>query len=351
MEFLSKLIDDFCSTGDWTPFTIGKGVSAMEFSHLLFADDLLLFGRVDHKTLRTLEETLDLFHQASGLSVNKAKSTILFSPNADTNLTSLFCTSLDIKASNGLGSYLGFPLTSKRPSRNDVSFIVDKLYWKMTYFLSNLAARTLRAKYLSGISPTRFNRGSHIWGNLGKIWRFFTESSRWVVGNGGTVRFWSDVWATDAPLRNLVQAPLPLDEENLLVCERIVNNEWTSLYTKGVCASNKCPFCPSDNEDAFHALRNCVRARQVWDTFDIPTGFYNGTDWLSSNLECSKESPTSWNTIFSFGVWLIWKRRNAWVFQWRSIPFTDTCHMIKNQALQYTTTENLITLTLTHLLL
>ncbi|XP_074266241.1 cytochrome P450 87A3-like [Silene latifolia] len=141
MEFLSKLIDDFCSTSDWTPFTIGKGASAMEFSHLLFADDLLLFGRVDHKTLRTLEETFNLFHQASGLSVNKAKSTILFSPNADTNITSLFCTSLDIKASNGLGSFLGFPLTSRRPSRNDLSFIVDKVRSKLSLWKSNFLSR------------------------------------------------------------------------------------------------------------------------------------------------------------------------------------------------------------------
>lgn len=42
----------------------------MPISHLLFADDLIIFGEAGENTLLTVQETLDMFMEASVQKVN-----------------------------------------------------------------------------------------------------------------------------------------------------------------------------------------------------------------------------------------------------------------------------------------
>lgn len=48
LEALTSRINEACLNKDWTPFWVGRG--KVPISHLLFADDLLLFGRVEEDT-------------------------------------------------------------------------------------------------------------------------------------------------------------------------------------------------------------------------------------------------------------------------------------------------------------
>lgn len=78
MEYLSSQIASAISSKSWTPFKIKN--TNMEISHLLFANYVLLFAKVDHSSTQTINTILHDFYQTSGMEVNLEKSKIWFSP-------------------------------------------------------------------------------------------------------------------------------------------------------------------------------------------------------------------------------------------------------------------------------
>ena len=118
LESLIGMINEACFKGDWTPFGVGR--RNVPVSHLLFADDLLLFGRVDEQTAFIVRRVLENFCQASGQKINEAKSKLIFSANTDTDTEhrGLFMDTLGVEESNSLGMYLGLPISHKRPTRS-----------------------------------------------------------------------------------------------------------------------------------------------------------------------------------------------------------------------------------------
>ena len=45
----------------------------------------------------------------------------------------------------------------------------------------------------------------------------FAKGIRWVVNNGLSVSFWKDKWVGEKPIREIIQGPLTLEEENFMV--------------------------------------------------------------------------------------------------------------------------------------
>lgn len=79
IERLSHLFTEKLAEDKWRPFPVGRW--GLTVSHLMFADDLLLFVEASPRQAMLVEETLSKFSEASRLQVNKEKSTIFFSPN------------------------------------------------------------------------------------------------------------------------------------------------------------------------------------------------------------------------------------------------------------------------------
>lgn len=66
------------------------------------------------------------------------KNKLIFSPNTSPNIITLLEDKLNCCRSQNLGTYLGFPLVHKRPSKGQLEFIVDKVRaklskWKVGY--------------------------------------------------------------------------------------------------------------------------------------------------------------------------------------------------------------------------
>lgn len=79
MEVLEALIEDNCRERLWNPIKASQNGPA--FSHIFFADDLMLFAKVDWKNFVAIREVLDSFCELSGQKISSEKSCAYFSPN------------------------------------------------------------------------------------------------------------------------------------------------------------------------------------------------------------------------------------------------------------------------------
>ena len=142
LEYLTSLIDKACADKKWIPFWVGT--KKVPISHLMFADDLLIFGRVDETTSFTLRNILQEFCILSGQKINEGKSRLIFSPNTPEEHKNLFQETLNVRESDNLGLYLGLPLSHKRPRRKDVQFVVEKVRSKLALWKVNVLSRAGR---------------------------------------------------------------------------------------------------------------------------------------------------------------------------------------------------------------
>ena len=73
MEGLSKLIDSEKRSGRLRDLNI---IDQFTLSHLPFVDDILIFLSGSVQDIMSMKEALKLFSSATGMEINKGKSTI-----------------------------------------------------------------------------------------------------------------------------------------------------------------------------------------------------------------------------------------------------------------------------------
>jgi hypothetical protein len=78
--------------------------------HLLFADDLLLFGKASISEATTLKKCLDKYCLWSGQTINATKSSIRFSKNSNPTTSSNILNILPFSANLKSPIYLGLPI-------------------------------------------------------------------------------------------------------------------------------------------------------------------------------------------------------------------------------------------------
>ena len=125
MDYLGQLIEEKCSGNLWHPVKASQ--SGPAFSHLFFADDLILFAKADGVNSAAIRDVLDTFCSISGQTVSEAKSRVYFSPNVDRDTRESLCDILGFASTPFLGKSLGFPLKQLGSSSHDYGFILDQV--------------------------------------------------------------------------------------------------------------------------------------------------------------------------------------------------------------------------------
>ena len=92
LEYLSLKIFGACHEKRWKPIKASR--SGPAFSHLFFANDLLLCYVASHECCNTIIEVLEEFCSISGQKINLSKSKAYFSLNVDPILRGSFVGSL-----------------------------------------------------------------------------------------------------------------------------------------------------------------------------------------------------------------------------------------------------------------
>ncbi|XP_074291895.1 uncharacterized protein LOC141618709 [Silene latifolia] len=123
MEYLSRLLSEAC---EYTGFTYHPLCKSLKLSHLMFADELLLFFRGDIRSVLTLMTVFQCFSAASGLSISNEKSNIILNGIAREY-------EIEILAHTGFKKdklpfkYLGVQISHKRLTKLNCNILVDKM--------------------------------------------------------------------------------------------------------------------------------------------------------------------------------------------------------------------------------
>lgn len=139
MEVLGALISKKCNAKLWTPLKASQGGEA--FSHLFFANEIVLFTKADRKNCMVVKDVLDTFCSLSGQKVSYGKSRVFFSPNIAPDLRSEFADTLGFCSTPSLGKYLGFPIKYTGINQ-DFSFIIEQIQSRMAEWKANLLSFT-----------------------------------------------------------------------------------------------------------------------------------------------------------------------------------------------------------------
>jgi len=112
MERLSQLIEQSNNVGQWKAIQLTRG--GTNLTHLMFADDVVLFGEASKAQALVIKTCLQQFCEASGQKVSAQKSRIFFSPNTNEATMAEVCSTLGIEHTNDPGRYLGVPVINGR---------------------------------------------------------------------------------------------------------------------------------------------------------------------------------------------------------------------------------------------
>lgn len=183
METLSQLIEEETQLKKWTPIKIAR--VGPYLSHLLFADVLVLFAKVDITDAHSIINIFNHLSTQSGQCINLAKSKLFFSKHVSQNTKNNLASNLNIKTASIFGKYLGFPKPNLHPTSVDYQYILDLMNnrlqgWK-TKFLS-LSGRTMLIKSVLYSIPTHVMQNNllppKIIQNMDRIQRRFLWGSK-----------------------------------------------------------------------------------------------------------------------------------------------------------------------------
>ena len=114
---------------------------ATKISHLMFADDSLLFCQASKKETQEALEILKLYAEASGQCINMEKSLVYFSSNTPPQKRELIKGMLGVSEVVRFESYLGLPTLVGRSKYHTFSFLKDRVWKKLQGWKGKILSR------------------------------------------------------------------------------------------------------------------------------------------------------------------------------------------------------------------
>ncbi|XP_029143947.1 uncharacterized protein [Arachis hypogaea] len=146
--FISKQVDE----GIWDGVAISRGVPRV--SHLMFADNLLLFCKAKKSQVQNVVHTLELFCKASGMKVNIEKSKTICSRNISNRRKEMLSSVSHIPFTSDLGKYLRVNLNHPRAARSIFSDSLEKIKNRLASWKGRLLNRAGRLCLIKSVASS-----------------------------------------------------------------------------------------------------------------------------------------------------------------------------------------------------
>ncbi|KAI5349016.1 hypothetical protein L3X38_001903 [Prunus dulcis] len=128
-EVLSLLIKNACETDLLQGIKLNSGGPTL--SHLLFADDTLIFLKATTQNCHNIYCLLQAFCAASGQQVSLTKSNVVFSSNTPSYVRASMCAILGMPDVTDAGKYLGLPTSWGRAKKEALVYVKDRILRKV----------------------------------------------------------------------------------------------------------------------------------------------------------------------------------------------------------------------------
>ncbi|EEE51789.1 hypothetical protein OsJ_33245 [Oryza sativa Japonica Group] len=138
-EGFSTLLNAAEERGDLSVIKVCQ--NAPSINHLLFADDSLLLLKTDEGSAACLQNVLSLYERCSGETINKEKSSIMFSRNIKEVNKQIFMGALDIGVGAWNEKYLGLPVYMGRSKAKTSSYLKERVWKKIQGWKEKLLSR------------------------------------------------------------------------------------------------------------------------------------------------------------------------------------------------------------------
>nr|KYP40981.1 Putative ribonuclease H protein At1g65750 family [Cajanus cajan] len=195
MERLALRISELLQMGHWKSIQLSPG--GLPLSHLLFADDILLFCQATEDQARLVASTLEEFSWSSGLRVNLTKSKFVSSRRVSHRRIDALEGLLGIGHTAQIGKYLGVPMTHGQPRCADFYDVMDKIQGRLAAWKSKLLNKAGKLCLVkSTISSIPVYSMQTLWLPQAVCNRIDQACRRMLWSKSDNTRFWSPVsWA------------------------------------------------------------------------------------------------------------------------------------------------------------
>ena len=136
------------------------GRNGCTFTHLLFADDSLLFFKKDNKSLANLKGILDWYYSLFGQNINLAKFDLFCSPNMPKDEQENLARHLQVHLVQNPNKYLGLNFKQRGNRIIEFQYLFEKLHSKLQGWKTKLlsqAGRTLISSVLQTLPLYTFS--------------------------------------------------------------------------------------------------------------------------------------------------------------------------------------------------
>ncbi|KAL0416878.1 UNVERIFIED_CONTAM: hypothetical protein Slati_3519700 [Sesamum latifolium] len=184
-------------------------------SHLLFADDTLLFVQTTQEALQCIRRTLHKFEEVSGLAINWQKSALVFSKNVEAAAREDLGRVRGVTIVEKHEKYLGLPTVMGRSKRAIFEHIEERVWSKLQHWRSKFLSQAGRSVLLKAVVQavpssvmSVFRIPDTLLGEL-ETRNVIEAGSRWSIGAGQQVRIMENRWLlrpkTFQPTASLVE--------------------------------------------------------------------------------------------------------------------------------------------------
>lgn len=115
----------------------------------LFADDLLLIGKLTQQEVALLLQTLNSFSIVSGLSINQAKSKVWFSSNSTEESKKILMDLMSVAEADLEEKYLGCPISVEGDKAFD--YLIDRFEKRLNHWKSNFLSHAGRLVLIKSV--------------------------------------------------------------------------------------------------------------------------------------------------------------------------------------------------------